>query len=295
MKSRLSASQLRRRLIALQETAPKRNIKYEAPQQPFDRLLLKLSPLYRRSRELFLKQGGRLEPALLSSPRSLSGAILLENHIQYSPIADELFWLTQNKLESPQRIFELRTLTTSLFHEQNHRILWNFLPGTPLHPSSIRKYLNFIESLVIATDMALSDSLASQVSHSLYSVGCIYDPGTPIRKSLPKKKDYQRYLLSALHATYLYLELYPTRDIERITTAIFGNKNWVKKACQRALQLDRQFTLKTNPIWQSRNSLEIKQFLEKRTDRSLELPDDPFQYGIASFWGEKWLGLLNVS
>ena len=49
------------------------------PEQPFDSYLLKKSFLFKRSRTLFKKQGGQFIATLVTSPRSLSSAILLRS------------------------------------------------------------------------------------------------------------------------------------------------------------------------------------------------------------------------
>jgi hypothetical protein len=270
------------------------------PQQPFDSLLLARSALYRRSRERFIAQGGTLEPALLSSPRSLSGAILLENRIQYSPTEAELLWTAQDSRENPDRLLDLRTYTTSVFHEQTHRLLWSFLPPPVPQAGANRRYLNFIESLVVITDMALSDGLGPELARPLYLVGSIYDPGTTARSAARSRRGYRQYLLAAMHATTLNLELYDPADIEKIIPALFGKSPLIARATRRALNLDRQFVLKTNPIWQHRNGREIDRFFLKQDQITpasrgrIDLPDDPFQHGISLFWAERWLDEMSV-
>lgn len=157
-------------------------------EQPFDALLLRFSPLFRQSRQLFLKQGGRYFPTLLSSPRTLSSPKLLEQTIEYSPIERELIWSATDPIESKsvrlERLFETRAYTTSLFHETNHRILWKFLPPPPplgKTGSAVSRYLNFVESLVVTLDMALGDELGPELSQVLYLAGVTYDPGTELR------------------------------------------------------------------------------------------------------------------
>ena len=145
MKKRSPALELRQAIRTLARATPRAPQALAAPQQPFDRLLLARSPLYRRSREHYLAQGGGLEPSLLSSPRSLGGTILLENRIQYSPTEEELLWTAADPREDPARLLDLRTYTTSLFHEQSHRLLWRLLPPPTLETGSIRRYLNFVE------------------------------------------------------------------------------------------------------------------------------------------------------
>jgi hypothetical protein len=300
MKPKTQTSQLRQAIRKLATQLPRHASPLALPQQPFDSLLLAKSPLYRRSRERFLAQEGVLEAALLSSPRSLAGSILLENRIQYSPTEAELLWTAQDLLERAERLLELRTFTTSVFHEQSHRLLWPFLPPPVPGADSIRRCLNFIESLVVITDMALSDTLGTTLARPLYLVGSIYDPGSTARKAARSKLEYRRYLLAAMHATYLNLELYDPSDIERTIPALFGKSSLVLRATRRALNLDRQFVLQTNPLWQHRNRKAIERFFrdqDRRTPSSrgrLDLPDDPFQHGLSVFWAERWLDEMAI-
>ncbi|MBI3542689.1 MAG: hypothetical protein HY075_05375 [Deltaproteobacteria bacterium] len=104
-----------------------------APGYAFDAELLGVSRLYRRSRELFAKGGGELIPTLVSAARTLGSPILVENRIEYSPLETELRWVL-DELRGKARNEELARLkrfASSLFHEQNHRILWKRLPRAP--------------------------------------------------------------------------------------------------------------------------------------------------------------------
>ncbi|MGZ3689123.1 MAG: hypothetical protein ACXVBW_12530, partial [Bdellovibrionota bacterium] len=191
-------------------------------EQPFDRELLR-EPLFRKSRELFLKQGGKFRVALVSSPRTLSSPILLENRIDYSPIESELIWAATDPREkrNPAHLATLRTYTSSLFHEQNHRILWKMLPGIPAERRAAGRYLNFVESLVVAADMALGDKMGPKAAAVYYLSGAAYDPGTLIRARLGRARDYRNYLQAALFATYLYLCFYEPREIARALPRLF--------------------------------------------------------------------------
>src|SRR4051812_38174993 len=88
------------------------------PEQPFDSLLLDLSSLFRRSRTLYLDQGGQFLSTLVSTPRNLSSTLLLDQLIEYSPIERELIWTATDPKESKnlQRLLTLRTYSSSLFH-----------------------------------------------------------------------------------------------------------------------------------------------------------------------------------
>ncbi|NDD91224.1 hypothetical protein EBZ37_03975 [bacterium] len=293
MKPSAEARQLRSAVSLLARHQPARSHRLALAEQPFDSLLLHASSLYLRSREKALQARCTFEPSMLSSPRSLGGAILLENKIQYSPIQTELLFAALHPLEQGRRLSVLRTYTTSVFHEQSHRLLWQFLPHPSAQPDSIRRYLNLCESLVVMTDMALSDSLDSKLAKSLYLIGSIYDPGTSIRKKLRTRLQYRRYLLAAMYATYLNLELYHPKDITQILDALFMKDSACRQACLRALRLDRQFVEKTNPIWQHRNRKAIHRFLAPK-GLQLDLPEEPFQMGIATLWAERWLDYLGI-
>ena len=75
-------------------------------QQIFDAFLISHSPLYQKSRELFLKQGGGFLPSLLNSRRSLSGIHLLSSEIQYTPHQNQILWALEQKLLNKESIFE---------------------------------------------------------------------------------------------------------------------------------------------------------------------------------------------
>jgi len=249
---------------------PKKPLNHELPGQPFDRLLLQLSPIYRRSRELFLSCGGIHTPSLHSSPRSLASLSLVSRQIEYSPLEAELIWTATDPTESrtrPERLLDLRTWVTGVFHEQNHRVLWNLLPPPLRGGEALRRHLHFAESLVVMLDMALADSLPRALSEGLYQVGSIYDPGTPwldeLRRARFPARRTQRYhwnaLQAACEATFLNLELFDPEQIPGHITAIFptesappatrGTQSLITRAAQRALRLDRLFVEQTNPEW----------------------------------------------
>jgi hypothetical protein len=228
-------------------------------EQPFDSLLLARSPLYRRSRREFVAAGGTFAPALLSSPRTLGSIALLSRRLEYSPVASELRFaaLDSREARDPERLLELRTYVTSLFHEQNHRLLWDWLPPPPASGAALRRYLNFVEAVVVALDMALADGLGA-LARPLYLCGSIYDPGTEVRGELGRKRDYRNYLQAAMHATFLNLELYEPAWIARAAGVLFpALGSWAPRAAARATRLDRAFVERTNPIWQRRHSREV--------------------------------------
>ena len=246
------------------------------PGQPFDAHLLNWSPLFQRSRELYLDGGGKFAPSLVSSARSLSSTILLEQRIEYSPIEQEFAWAATHRAESlnSDYLLKLRTYTTSIYHEQNHRILWRILPRPPATPllassstspvaspqikAALRRYLNFAESLVVILDMALADHLGPRLASLFYLTGAIYDPGTTVLESVKSAREYRNYLQAALHATYLNLELYSPKDISQLISALFPTLGKLaQRAITRSLNLDRAFVENTNPTWQKRNIRDV--------------------------------------
>ncbi|MEO7163399.1 MAG: hypothetical protein ABI041_10810, partial [Bdellovibrionia bacterium] len=263
--------------------------------QPFDFQLLTLSSLYRKSRRLYRSLGGRYSPSLLSSGRTLSSASLLTDFIEYSPIEQELIWNATDVLErkAPAQLLKLRTYCTSVFHEQNHRILWGLLPPPPKKASQLRMYLNFAESLVVAADMALGDELGYYHSRLFHLIGVIYHPGTNARQDLGNTRNYRNYLHAAIYATYLNLELFEPHEIEQAVRHLYPNiVPYADYVLDRCLRLDRKFVEKTNPFWQHKHGKKIK---AKNADLPLQLPDDPLDNRLLYLWAEKWMDKLGIT
>lgn len=272
--------------------------------QPLDSWLLSSSKLFVRSRKLFLDSGGILIPSLQSTPRSLSSTALLSNRIEYTPNEAELFWaaLDPHERKNLDHLQRIRTFTSSLFHEQNHRVLWRLLPPAPRDPVGLRRYLNLAESLIIAADMALGDELGPKRARTPYLAGAIYDPGTTVRadaKARAKRKPsatrriYRNYLQAATHATYLTLEGYDPRDLPRAIRALFPAIGpLAARAAVRAGQLDLLFVRSTNLLWQKRHGREALRRLAGPSP--LLLPSDPMDHRQAYLIGENWFELLGL-
>ncbi len=286
--------------------------------QPFDKLLLAVSPLYRTSRALFLKSGpGQFKPALLTSPRSLSSPSLLLQKIEYSPVETELIWAATDPRErrNPAHLETIRTYTTSLFHEQNHRILWRMLPSLGLKAGreSVRRYLHLAEAFVIALDMALGDELLRRRSRkpesqvqTLYLVGSIYDRGVPSLRSWGKLpgRIYRNYLHVLAYGTYLHLEMHPFTEIREalksLYAASFGTQYLAlyEQAVDRTGRLDPHFVEITNPVWQALHWKKVRTELGGRKikgqRKSIELPIDPMDHAVFYLKFEKILKLFGL-
>ena len=296
-KARPVSKALVRTIRFLADQTPARPHPLELAGQPFDRLLLNLSPLYRRSRELFLRFDGTFEPHLHSSPRSLASLSLVSRHIEYSPVEREMVWTATDQIESstrPERLLDLRTWVTGVFHEQNHRILWRVLPPAPKRAGeALRRYLHFAESLVVMLDMKLADGIPAEISHALYQAGSIYDPGTESRRELERlfkdTKKVERYhwnaLQAACEATFLNLELFSPAEIAPHVEMLFPlesaprprrGPSLIRRSAERALRLDRLFVESTNPQWLRKHGSKASELLARtQTSRSpLNIPQE---------------------
>ena len=268
------------------------------PGQPLDALLLSLSSLYTQSRKLFIQHGGTYLPSLISSPRTLSSVALLGKEIEYSPIEREYFWAAQDPhhlRDRPDSLYELRLCISNVFHEQNHRILWEFLPKPPKDPQARRRYLNFVESLVVTLDMALGDELGDPLSGLLHEAGVIYDPGTLIKNSLSNAREYRNYLQAATYTTYLNLEHFPHDEIRWIIERLYiPTGPTLKRACERGLRLDEEFVFRTNPLWQEKHAEQVFVHFKKRAGQELIIPEDPLDHCSMYLWTEKWMDLMGL-
>jgi hypothetical protein len=288
------------------------------PGQPLDTHLLSISPLFKKSRQAYLETGGDFEAALISSPRSLSSVSLVQAKIQYSPIHDELLWAGTDARQKndPQHLMMLITFTTSLFHEQNHRILWRLLPPPPeADKGALRRYLNFAESLVITLDMALGDELGPKLASLFYFSGATYDPGTTVKfdigpSTAKNKRVYRNYLQAALHATYLNLELYNAENIENGIHSLFPTLGALAaRAAKRSANLDPMFINLTNPEWQNLHWKTVIRALHDLHASSgpsressqtampspvLLIPDHPLENHFQYLYAEKMFDLLGL-
>ena len=293
-----------RELIQAIQSLTKKKIKKHAlalQGQPFDSHLLRQSPLYLKSRRLFLKQGGKFEAAVLTSPRTLSSSALLRGKIQYSPLEDELVWVATDPIEkkSPARrekhLLELITYSTSLFHEQNHRIIWKLLPPPPSAAASLRRYLNLAESLVITLDMALGDELGPKSARGFYLSGVTYDPGTTVKQEIKDARAYRNYLQATMHATYLHLELYNRDNIRVGIEKMFPNLGaFANRASHRSGNLDELFINLTNPDWQVRNRRAVLKDLGQKGKKPLILSEDPSENWTQYLIAEKVFDLYCI-
>ena len=291
-KSKQQAKALRANLalfLKLKDSNPKfrRTHAESLPGQAFDSFYLALSPLFRRSRSRFLASGGRFESRFVTSPRSLSSSILLENRIQYSPTEDELLWQATDPAErtNDDALLRLVSYSTSLFHEQSHRILWKLLPP-PFErtEAGLSRYLNFMEAVVVGLDMALGDELGPKLSSLGYLTGTLYDPGS--YASFESKRERRNYLHVAIRTTYLALEIHEKSEIKRALRTAAPvwmpalRKEAYAHAMDRALRLDPAFIRVTNPLWQEKYLAHFGRHLTQlhgkpRPNRDLALSKDP--------------------
>ncbi len=260
---------------------------------PFDNQLLHLSRLYRESRNLYLSIGGTFSQRVCSTMRSLSTHDLFKDEIDYTPSMSELMWFKDFGHELDDSDAELEALTRfneiSLFHEQNHRIIWRLLPPAPTEKRDLCRYLNFAESLVVTLDLAFGDELGKKLSPVFERMKIIYRPGGEDTWHKKPKDVYHKYLLAIFSSTYYALEFMNKKDnLKAVDYVLPGQKKMNKDAVRRGLELSEIFTKVTNPQWQNiyweqaRNKLETLHVGSK--EDQLYLPEDPLDLAPEFFF-----------
>ncbi len=251
---------------------------------PFDPQLIGLSSLFRKSREEYLKLGGLFTPSVVSTMRSLSTHDLFKNEIEYTPVHSEIIWLYENIKNLPDAFQQINAIKhfhdISIFHEQNHRIVWKLLPPAPTDKQNLRRYLNFAESLVVSLDLALADQVDSKLSKICERMSLFYRPAGPSNLKKLSSQDYRRYLLSAFCATYFCLEQIHSEDILKAVNYVLpSNKKLNRLAVVRGLELNQDFTEVTNPQWQEiywqSAASKLGKIHQGSNKRVLFLPEDP--------------------
>ena len=255
---------------------------------PFDEQLLNLSHLYRVSRRAYLAINGTYQKKLCSTMRSLSSHDLFTSEIEYTPALSELRWFTDysDKIaDSADQVAALKRFNDiALFHEQNHRIVWQMLPPAPVKKDGLRRYLNFAESLVVTLDAALGDEVGKKLSVVFERMNVLYRPGGESRFCKSPKAQYRRYLISFFCATYFLLERLHKRDILKAVNYLFPDDLRLNRdAVKRALELNESFVTVTNPQWQELYWKSAAKKLQKIHDHkqtaALNLPPDPLDLG----------------
>lgn len=251
---------------------------------PFDNQLLHASRLYRESRQQYLSLGGVFKPKMTSTMRSLSAQDLFKDEIEYSPSWSEMLWFKDHSHDVSDPEAEITALCRfneiSLFHEQNHRVIWRLLPPAPMEERDLCRYLNFAESLVVTIDLALGDELGKKTSPIFEQMKVIYRSGGEHKWVRESKAVYRQYLLALLCTTYYALEIIHHDDIlNAVDYVLPGQKKMNKEAVQRGLELSELFTRVTNPQWQERYWKEAGTKLKRMHAGSqvdpLYLPEDP--------------------
>jgi hypothetical protein len=251
---------------------------------PFDLQLLSLSSIYRQSRKMYLQLNGKFSPSICSTMRGLSSQDLFENEIQYTPSLSELTWFrdygyaVSNASEEIQAFIHFNEI--SIFHEQNHRIIWRLLAPAPSEQKDMRRYLNFAESLVVTLDLAFADQLGLKNSKAFERVKMIYRPAGQDLYAKKSKSDYRQYLLAIFACTYYLLEnIYPKDILKAVNYILPGQKKMNGAAVRRGLQLSEIFTSVTNPQWQNlywrSGSEKLARIHKNNKEALLYLPEDP--------------------
>jgi len=241
-------------LLSLPVASP--NKKLVVPEYTFDHQLLTASSVYRESRRNYLKLGGKFSARVCSTMRGLSAQDLFKDEIEYSPALSELKWFRDyghavgNAYEEMAALIHFNEI--SLFHEQNHRVIWRLLPPVPNDPPAVRRYLNFAESLVVVLDLVLGDQLGKKLSTAFERMKILYRPGGEDSFHKKSKEEYRNYLMAVLASTYYSLErIHPDDILPAVNYVLPGQKAANKAAVKRGVQLSEIFTEVTNPQWQA--------------------------------------------
>jgi hypothetical protein len=171
----------------------------------------------------------------------------------------------------------------SLFHEQNHRVVWQLLPTAPREERDFCRYLNFAESLVVTLDLALGDDLGPKLSPVFERLKAIYRPGGEDKWFRSSKKEYRQYLHAVLFVTYMILELIDPRDIPAALDYVVPDlKKRNVDALKRGLELSELFTMNTNRQWQQRfwklAQDRLAEVHKNSPEDPLYLPEDPLDF-----------------
>ena len=271
---------------------------------PFDAQMLSLSPLYYKSRKAYLKLGGEFVPAVCSTMRSLSTQDLFKNEIHYSPMHSEMVWLYENVnnfSDTDEQVSAVQHFhAISIFHEQNHRVVWQLMPKAPADKINLRRYLNFAESLVVMLDLALADQINPKVSKALERMSLLYRPAGSTTLQKLSTQDYRQYLRAAFTATYCTLERIHPDDVSKVVNYVLPeNKKLNKQAVSRGKELNEDFTEVTNPGWQElywqSAAVKLKGLQAKSKQGALILPEDPLDLDSEFNIVEKVLNYFEIA
>lgn len=219
--------------------------------------------------------------------RGLSAQDLFKDEIEFTPSFTELKWFKDHVDEVSDPEAEVEALSRfneiSLFHEQNHRVVWRILPPAPTEERDLSRYLNFAESLVVTLDLALGDELGRKHSPVFERMKVIYRTGGEDRWSEKGKTVYRQSLFAILYSTYLLLEMTNPEDVLKAVDYVLpGQKKINAQAVERSLDIDELFTRITNPQWQARYwkdaSRKLKAMHKKNEEAPLYLPEDPLDF-----------------
>lgn len=254
-------------------------------EQVFDLQLLSASSVYRESRKLYLGLGGKFKPSICSTMRGLSTQDLFKDEIQYSPSLSEWLWFKEYGHSLSDAAEEIQALTRfneiSVFHEQNHRIVWRLLPPAPAasERADLFRYYNFAESLVVTLDLIFADQMGKNLSQSLENLKVIYRPGGGDSYHSKTKSEYRKYLLAVLASTYYRLDgMFSSDVLKAVNYVLPDQKSMNKAAVKRGLELSEIFTEVTNPQWQNiywKTGAQKLRKIQNLKEPSLYLPEDP--------------------
>ncbi len=204
--------------------------------QPFDSLMLHISPLYRKSRQLYLDQGGQFLSEVSSKYREIYSPLLIEPIVQFSPVGNELRASALNPKRVPFQPV-LMNYITHVYHEQNHRNFWPLFPRPPKNVTALFAYLAFGEGLAFALEYALACELGKVLASALYKAKVVYANFEQMPGKFVRQKCRPEYLTLLAYCYCLRLCQVPE---EQLVRTVVGLRPPTKALAQRAL-LESQF------------------------------------------------------
>ena len=244
----------------------------EVNNQIFDRFMLYSYPLYLKSRQLALGFDCEFQHIHSDISFQLIENTLLTNRIQIVPLENECRWTAFDpQFKNSLHILHVLYNISSVFHEQNHRVLWSLLPKCAPGGRALKNYLNFAESLTMTLDYALAHTIQPKMAWFLQLTGVSYR-GAQFRKHSKDKKNYPTFLVSFCIGQLMYFDFCKKREVKKFLYEKFQVKNEIiSDAVDMAFTIESEFNTETNRQWQIKYKKDCEKFLVRKSKNTLNL------------------------
>lgn len=244
----------------------------EVKNQIFDRFMLYSYPLYLKSRQLAIENDCKFEHIHSDIAFQLIENTLLTKRIQIVPLENECRWAAFDlQYKNSLHIMHVLHNISSVFHEQNHRILWSLLPKCSQGGRALKNYLNFAESMTMTLDYALAHKIQPKMAWFLQLIGVSYR-GAHFRKHSNDKKNYSDFLVAFCIGQLMYFDFYKKRDVKKFLKEKFPNQaDIISDAVDMAFTIESEFNTETNHQWQMKYKKDCEKFLVRKSKNTLNL------------------------